>query len=350
MSSGGEKTEKATPKRQKEEWKKGNVAKSKELNTFFNLLSFVFFIYAMDYWFIGKLGDFFDYTLILMENEIEITDFFYLIGKKMTDILLPIAAICLVFITINYLMQIQFFFSLQVIKPNFKKMNPANYFKNLFAMKTIVDILKSILLFIVVGYVVYDNLKDKIDVVSGSILLPWEETLLLLWTIFKSVLLKVTILLGFIGCLDLFYQKFERNRKMKMSKQEVKDEYKKENMDPHVQGKQQSMMMEIVKKDVVNKVPEADFILANPTHYAVAIRYRRELDDVPRVLVKGVDNVALYIRQIAEQHNVPVEVNPPVARELYARVNENELIPEDMFVVVAGIMRKMMEDKKLELK
>lgn len=343
------KTEKATPEHRKKQRKEGNLPKSKELTAFFNLLAMVIFLVMMGDWFVRALAEFQLNTILYIEDDMELYDFFKILGKKAFMLTLPIASVVIVFGIINYVLQVRFLLSWKIVKPNFKRLNPASYAKKIFNKRTLFEMLKGFSIVGILSYIVYYYFISDLHKITEAMTMPWQSSIVMLWKLFMGLLLKLVVALLFIGIMDFFFQRKDNEDNIKMSKQDVKDEYKQQNMDQNVQSKQRDKMLEIIKNDVVKQTKESDFILANPTHYSVAVRYRKE-EGVPIVMAKGIDHVALFMREVANQNKIPIEVNPPVARELYNRTKEKEFIPEDMFIVISEIMKKLIDEGKLKIK
>jgi len=341
-------TEKATPRKRREEKLQGNLAKSKELGTFFSLFSFGIILMLFGEWFVDKVIHIHLLMIGLVKAETEPIDYFRTLGIETVKIFIYIAFLGLVFQFINQMIQVGFLFSPKIIKPDFKKINPANYFKNLKSPKTFVEIIKSLFIVVALGYVVYFVINDRMEEISGGMLLPWNESLLLLWDVFKEVLTKVLIALFFIGLLDFIYQKYEHEQRIKMKKHEVKDEHKQYEGNPEMKRRQRQAAIQMLRKEVNKKIPEATFILTNPTHYSVAIRYRRG-EGPPKVLVKGVDHMALYMREIAKENNIPIYEAPPLAREIYKKVGEGEFIPQELFQAIIDILKVLIKSGKINV-
>lgn len=348
MAESDGKTEKATPKRRKDTRKEGNVPKSKELGTFFSLLSFGITLMVFGEAFVEKMVKFISSMFNLIESGIDPIPFFKTISIELGWVFLYLAAIVLIFQFINQMIQVGILFSPKIVKPDIKKLNPKNYFKNIFSSKSIVEISKSIFIVVIMGFVLYVVLKSKTTEISGSTLQTWPNTLLMFWGYFKDVFLKMLLVLFFVGLLDFVYQRMHWEKQIKMKKQEVKDEHKQNEGNPEVKSRQRQMAMQMLKNDIRNRVPEATVIITNPTHYSVAIFYKKG-EGPPKVLVKGIDHMALYMREIAKENRIPIYEAPPLARELYKRVNENEFIPQDLYQAMIEILKVLIQAGKIKV-
>lgn len=344
-------TEKATPRKKQESRKKGQVLKSKETGNFFTFLAF----------FVGVI--FFGELLIKQIVSIMILGFemyslgsttfeiLSALGKKAVPIILLGSFICLIFAAVNYLVQVGFLFSPEIIKPDFKKINPANYWKNIFNLrKTGMDLVQNFISLVVISGVVYNVYLNNSQKFSEAIFLPWMDTLIIFEGVFHELLIKLGITFFVLGLVDYFYQKFEYEEGLKMKKQDVKDEMKNNQGDPRVKERQRQTMITILRREVASKVPDGSMVIMNPTHYAVCIRYKKSKgDEVPRVIAKGVDSVALYIKEIAEKEGVPVIQNAPLARDLYARRDAGDYIPEDLYQVISLIIVDLLKKNEIDI-
>ncbi|PGK51589.1 flagellar biosynthesis protein FlhB [Priestia megaterium] len=343
------KTEKATPRKKKEAREKGNLPQSKEMALFFNLIGFTFFIAFFGSWFVKKIISMEQVALDVIDGEIDIFRYFELLGKESLGILIPMAGLTIAFVFLNYLVQVRFLFAPKAIKPDVQKISPKQFFSNLFNRKTFVQIIKQVLIVTVLGYIVYAVFFNRATDISLSVQRPWDETLTVMWGIFKEVIYKILIALFVIAILDFFYQRWEYEESLKMKKEEIKRDRKDTEGDPEVKFRQNQRRIAILKNDTNKKMKsEVTFITTNPTHYAVAIYFKPGRGN-PKVVLKGVDHMALYIKEIAKKYEVPIYEDPPLTRELYSKVLENEEIPEEMWAAIALVIRKLIERKELKI-
>lgn len=341
-------TEKATPQKRKKEREKGNLAKSKDLNTFLSLTALAIIVYFYAETMVKEMAGLVQLIFSMMDGEVNLSRFFEVGFSEVWRILVPIFIVGLFFQILNYVMQVKFLFSWKVIKPDIKKLNPVNYVKNLFSRKTIVDILKSFVLMFLLGYIAYMVLKSKITVLMDAVWNPWELSLITIFDVFKIAFMALLIALFFIALFDFIYQKYEHEQKIKMKKEDIKDEQKNTEGNPETKRRQRTVMQELLSQDVTQKVPEATVIITNPTHFSIALRYERGVDDIPVVLAKGEDELALYIRTLAKEHDIPLVENKPLARSLYFNVETGDFIDEDMYAAVIQVMRYLISTNQLE--
>jgi len=270
------------------------------------------------------------------------------VGKRVAIFLVPIMLIVFISAIINYVIQVRIMFTLKSLKPDFKRIGFKSYKQKVWGRQAMVELVKSLLIVLILSYVVYGELKDQIASFRGMMLLPWEQSVFLIWDLFKSVAIKVTVALFVISVIDFVYQKWEYAERLKMKKEDVKREHRESEGSPEVKGKQRQEMIRILEKEVMQKLGEATFVATNPTHYAVAIRYNRN-EGNPRVIIKGVDHLALFMREIAKEKEIPLVENPPLARELYQRVVEGENIPSDLWQVIADILQELLITNKIKI-
>ncbi len=345
---GGEKTEEPTSKKLTDARNDGKVAKSKELdNAVGLLLLFVLLQVMMSYVgngliglfdaFYGRISEFVSLnksgltgravSQILQESIIE-----------MLLIVLPFfAAGFLAMIAINIL-QVKWKVTTKPLKPNFGKFNPINGMKRLFSKDSLIELIKSLAKIILICWVAYSSIKDN----SRNLLLLYDMSLMQAVMLTGSVVIntgmKISMAYFVIAILDYIYQKWKFKDDLKMTKQEVKDEYKNTEGDPQIKGKQRQRMREASQRRMMQDVPNADVVITNPTHYAVALKYDAQKAEAPIVLAKGTDYLALQIKEKAKEAKVEIVENKPLARMLYANVEIGEEIPPELYQTVAEIL------------
>ena len=251
---------------------------------------------------------------------------------------MPIAVLVISGIATGVVQTDGFLWATEKLKPQLDVLNPFNGFKKLFGGKSLVEFLKGICKVAIVGTTAYLIIKPEVMRVTLMIGMPPDQMLPTIIDDVRRLLYAVILTILVIGLLDYFYQKWSSLRSLKMTKQEVKDEHKSTEGDPHIKGKQKQMRMNRAKKRMLQAVPKASVVITNPTHYAVALQYEMGGGGAPRVVAKGVDFLAQRIREIAIEHDVPIVVNPPVARALYATTELDEEISTDHYKAVAEII------------
>ena len=341
--SQGEKTQKATPKRREEERKKGNILQSRDIVSALGLLGlFLFFKLAAPY-FYGYLSRFLAQCL---GSFADVPTFTVLSAKQyMTDFavksLLLAAPFVMVAAGIGMILtfaQTRLNVTFSRLKPDFSKLNPITGIRRLLTMRSLAELLKSVLKVVVVAAVLYTTIKANLPEfmnLSGKSI--FESLTWICRTAFTTVV-KIGLYMLAFGILDYFYQWWDYERQIRMSYQDIKDEMKQSEGDPQIKGRQRERQRRMAMLRIAQKVPLADVVIKNPTHFAVAIQYEAQKDKAPKVIAKGQDYLALKIIEIAEAHHICVTANPPLARGLYETVALDQEIPEQYYQAVAEIL------------
>jgi flagellar biosynthetic protein FlhB len=230
------------------------------------------------------------------------------------------------------------------LKPQLERINPIKGFKRVFSLKSVVELIKSMLKTLIIGYVVFTTIRDYADMIIYSIKDPIVHALQLAGMLLITIAKKVAGMMVIIAFLDYFYQRWEFEKSLRMSKQEVKDEYKQSEGDPLIKGKQKQKMRQMSMGQVRQEVPEASAVVSNPTHYAVGIKYEDGMD-APKIVAKGRDELAIYIREVAREHDIPIFEDPPLARGLYNSCDLGDFIHPDFYVAIAKIVAALMKQR-----
>lgn len=342
MLSMSDKTEEPTPKKKKDARKQGNIAKSAEVNKAMTFIAILVVIYMMSGSIISELQGFIvnilsgDFSMTMNDNTIKILMF--KVMMSFMKIVLPISLIIMVFGILGSLIQTGLFFSMESLKPKFSKLNPLTGLKNMFSMKAIVNLIKSMVVICIMIYLGYSFMSKNFEgiIKSGDIYLPYMFNIVL--DLIKSILTSITLAVAVVATLDYGYEKFSHKKGLKMTKQEVKEEYKQMEGDPHIKGKIKQKQRQMANQRMMQAVPSSTVILTNPTHISIAIRYEQGKDTTPIVVAKGVDEVAFRIREIAKSHEIPIIENVPLARLIYKEVDIDQEIPEEMYKAVAEVL------------
>lgn len=345
---GGEKTEEPTAKKLKDARDEGQVAKSKEIANALTLIG-LFLILKVTMGFIGErfLGTFSEgYNRIpefikLHNGEFRSNDMVSYLRTVLAEILLvtaPFLGVGLVLSFLGDLIQVKWHITTKPLKPKFSKMNPVSGFKRLFSSQSLVELLKSILKIGLIVYMVYTTLRDQLDVIYLVFNMTLWQGIAVAGDIAISLGLKISFVYVVIALLDFAYQKHKFHEDQKMTKQEVKDEYKNAEGDPAVKGKQRQRMQESSRRRMMQNIPKADVVITNPTHFAVAIQYDLEVAPAPIVLAKGEDHLAAKIKEVAKENKVEIVENKPLARMLYYNVEIGEQVPPELYQTVAEVL------------
>ncbi|MCR8630797.1 flagellar biosynthesis protein FlhB [Paenibacillus sp. N5-1-1-5] len=338
----GEKTEPATPKKRQESREKGQVAKSMDLPAAFIL----FFAFLSFYLFGGYMKDqlmnvfrsvFNDYLLLNLSIE-NVGSLFKQLVIQSLMLLTPILLITVVTAIFSNYLQIGFLMTTDPLMMKFNKLNPIEGAKNIFSMRTVVDFMKSVLKMSIIGYVVYSTLWAEKSHLMDLARLPLENIFVFAGSVTFKLGIKIGLILIVLALFDYMYQKYEFEKNLRMSKQDIKDEYKKTEGDPLIKGKIREKQRRMAMQRMMQEVPKADVVITNPTHFAVALKYDSKNMQAPTVLAKGTDYIALKIKQIAKENSIVTMENKPLARALYAQVEIGEAIPADMFQAVAEVL------------
>ncbi|HZG15095.1 MAG TPA: flagellar biosynthesis protein FlhB [Candidatus Bathyarchaeia archaeon] len=338
----GEKTEKPTPKKLQDARNKGQVAKSPDLSPAFVLVA----VFAVLMVFGSSMYDSFLRIMreslmtyatweVNQENLSVITMQLLIESAKIVG---PILGIVLVIaLAVNY-MQVGVLFTTEPLMMKLSKLDPIQGAKRIFSLRSLVELLKSLLKIstgILVAYMVLWDIKEEVVRLS---LTSVESVLIFAATEAVKVGLYIGILLVILGAFDFFYQKYEHMKNLRMSKQDIKDEYKKSEGDPLIKSKIKERQRQMAMRRMMQEVPKADVIITNPTHFAVAIQYEAGTMTAPTVIAKGQDYVALKIKEIAKKNGVITMENKPLARALFSQVEIGQQIPEEMFKAVAEVL------------
>ena len=257
---------------------------------------------------------------------------------KTLIILMPFLVIGFAADFVTNLVQVGWKPTLKPLEPKLSKFNPISGFKRIFSKQSIVNLIFAIAKITLVFFIAYTSIKDQAKTLFLLYDISLKASLSLIFQIIVDTGIKISVVYIFLGFADYAYQRWKFKDDMKMTKQEVKDEYKNTEGDPQIKGKQRQRMMESSQRRMMKNVPQADVVITNPTHIAVAILYDNTKDEAPRVVAKGEDYLAKKIKDLAKDSNVPIVENKPLARALYATVEIDEVIPPELYQAVAEIL------------
>lgn len=345
---GGEKTEPATEKKLREAREEGKVAKSKELTSAFDLIV-LFLILKIFVTMVGKgfIGVF-EQTYRLIPDFLSmyamdvspqaVSSFFSNVYVEMLAIAWPFFLFGFAVTLLVSILQVGWKVSGKPMQPKLDRFNPVSGFKRIISKDSIFEFFKSVLKIAVIIYVAYSSIKDHQNELFILYDIPLGQAVALCGDIIINAGLKISIVYLVVGIADYIYQKFRFNEEMKMTKQEVKDEYKNTEGNPEIKGRQRQRMREASRRRMMQDVPKADVVITNPTHLAVAIKYDPETNRAPVVLAKGEDYLAQKIREAARENHIEIVENKPLARMLYANVEVGSEIPPELYQAVAEIL------------
>lgn len=343
--NGGEKTEEATGKKLSDARDNGQTAKSIEIVTALMLIG----LFLLLKFYVGKMGSMFlevfrggiymisnvvgdEFTLNTAQTIIN-----FGMGKILA-IAFPVFLVSVLIAFITNLYQVKWKITTKPLQPKFSKFNPISGMKRLFSKEKLMELLKSILKIGVIVYVVYDALKDRWNLLMNLYDINLNQAIGLIGEIVIDLGLKISYMFLAIALIDVFYQKRKFREDMKMTKQEVKDEYKNSEGDPQIKGQIKQRMMQASQRRMMQSLPQADVVITNPTHLAVAIKYDKERAEAPIVLAKGADYLAGKIKEIANENQIEIVENKPLARMLYYNVDIDQEIPPELYQMVAEVL------------
>lgn len=336
-----EKTEDPTAQRREDFRKQGQVAQTKELATVLMLFGAALLIWMLGRYFFTQLAEVFtrsygDFIITAARGgDYKVALLFA--GKKMLNIMLPVFGLVFMIGLSSSLFQIGFLSTSETISPNLDKINPLNGLKRLFSLTAVIEGLKAILKVSIIAFVVYSIIKSEILRSPFMVNYTIEQLSNYFGDISFRLIFGVAIAMTFIALFDYGFQRWELEKKMRMTKQEVKEEVKTREGDPHVKARIRRIQRELANKRMMTEIPKADVIITNPTHLAVALKYSANLP-APQVIAKGAGAVALKIRELAKEHEIPIVENKPLARTMFKTLKIGQIIPRELFNAVAEVL------------
>ncbi|MDD6010004.1 MAG: flagellar biosynthesis protein FlhB [Lachnospiraceae bacterium] len=345
---GGEKTEEPTAKKLEDARKEGQVAKSREIANGLGLLALFLLLKFM----VGSIGTRFLESFSMVYNRIpvicrlnggtspmgDISILLRTVMLRLLIILLPILLIGFAVAFISDLFQVKWRPTTKPLQPKFSKLNPLNGFKKIFSAQSLVELVKSIAKILLIALVSYSYIKDKGALLYALYDMSMMQAVNLIGETVIDLGIRISAIYMIIAGADFMYQKYKFKNDMKMTKQEVKEEYKNAEGDPEIKGKIKARMREASQRRMMQAIPKADVVITNPTHYAVAIQYDTEVAPAPIVVAKGSDYLAQKIKEIARENNIEIVEDKPLARMLYANVDVDKQIPPELYQAVAEVL------------
>jgi flagellar biosynthesis protein FlhB len=345
-----ERTEAPTDKRRSEAREKGNVAKSSEINSTLVLLVGIVMLKLCSPWMYREMAKF-------MQSMFELTahprcDFIFvqsLVFKSMVFLFyacLPVSAAIMVVGVIANIVQVGFLFTLQPLAPNLSKLNVISGAQRLLSLRSVVEIVKDLAKLCLIGSVAFFTIQGEF----GKFIGLWNTTPAAIWVFLLNVaftiVLRIALVLLIISVLDIFYQRYEYEKKLKMTKQEIKEEHKQMEGDPHIKSRIRSLQREMARRRMMQEVPKATVVVTNPTYIAIAIMYDPDTMQTPRVVAKGKRVMAEQIKKIAAQEGIPIVEDKPLARAMYDKVDVGDDVPLEFFAAVAEVLAYVFRLKK----
>lgn len=345
---GGERTEPATQKKLTDARKEGRVAKSREIT---NCLSLMALFLLLKLW-VGNMGiqmmevfpgiyNMIPQVVTFWHGNLPQAESRILFRTMLLQVLRVVAPILLIGFLIGFLtnlVQVKWKPTFKPLKPKFSKLNPLKGFKKFFSVHSLVELLKAVAKILLIGYVCYGFLKDKWAILLNLYDLTLMQALQLTAKTVTDLGIRIAAVYTIVAAADFVYQKVKFKNDMKMSKQEVKEEFKQQEGDPAVKNKIRQKMMEVSRRRMMQNLPQADVVITNPTHYAVAVKYDPQIADAPVVIAKGEDYLAAKIKEIARENKIEIVENKPLARMLYANVDVGQMVPPELYQAVAEVL------------
>ena len=344
-----ERTESATPKRREKEREKGNIAKSQDFTSSLMLTLGVGLMYMFSSSMLQKIQNILYQTFTHLNpkdiNESNPIGIFVPYAKATGEILIPFLFLLSIGAALILRLQTGALFAKEALKPNFDKLMPGNMIKmllkkfNFFEPKTMMELVKSLAKLTAVGLVGFNVINKRKGDLFATIGMDVNTSFVVVGSVIMELIVNICIILLIVGIIDKKFQDYQYEKSIKMTKQEVKDEWKNLEGDPKIKSKVRAFQMQIMQQKMMSSVKQADVVVVNPTHYAVAIKYDPQSTPVPQVLAKGVDFLAFKIREIAKNNNIPIVENKPLAQSLYKLVPIGGIIPQELYVAVAEVLR-----------
>ncbi len=350
FAEAGEKTEQPTPKKLSESKKKGQVAKSQDLNAAIILLICAILMTLIANSSIEKVCEFlyvnFTEYIKYPLNDSNLQSLFsvYLYYFfRITGI--TFVVVMAMGITAN-LIQSGFLFSLEPLKPSLNKLNPIEGFKNLFSKRAIFNLIKTLLKFILIGVVAFGFVKDNIDKILSVSGVGVFGVFAFIKDLIFHLIVRVIAVMLLLGIIDYVFQRYDYKKRLRMTKHEVKEEWKQAEGDPMIRSMRRQKQRQMSMNRMMAEVSDATVVITNPTHLAIALRYEENVDEIPVLVGKGADYTAGKIREIAKDNDIPIIENKPLAQVLYKQVDIGEEVPPSLYQAVAEILAIVMKIKK----
>jgi len=340
--SAQEKSEKPTAKKRSDARKDGTVAKSTEVNSALILLLGILLLRITGPAMLLEIQNFIRHCIEFTGSP-EMSDVrLFSIAREsvifLIKIILPFAGTIMLAGLLANILQIGLMFTTKPLIPKFSKINPLKGLKQKFSMKTVVELVKNLLKVSVIGYVAYITVAAEYEL----LVMLADTTVMTIWNFLTkatfNIFIRIILVLLVIAILDYSYQRYEHEKKLKMTKQEIKDENKQMDGDPQVKGRIRALQREMARRRMMGEVPKATVVVTNPTHIAIALLYEPEKNDAPLVVAKGKQLIAQQIKKIAAENGVPTVEDKPLARAMYDKIEVGFPIPVEFFTAVAEIM------------
>ena len=336
-----ERTEEATDQRREDFRKRGQVPMTRELSTAVFFLMAAGMMYVASRFFLQNVVELFTRTmgpdLLTTIREGKITETLSFIGFKLLILVSPIFALAMIVGVASQVLQTGFLQVEDALTPNLNKLNPLTALGRIFSMKGVAELFKSLAKLLAVSVTLYLILKNEIDKIPYLSSLSIEQILSYLGMVVFKLLMVVGIFMLILAVADYFFQRWQLEKEMMMTKQEIKEEHKSRDGDPMIKARIRKIQREVATRKMLTEVPKGDVVVTNPTHIACVLKYSENLP-APQLIAKGADLMAEKIKEIARQNNIPVIENKPLARTIFKTMKIGQVIPRELFVAVAEVL------------
>ena len=345
----GEKTEDATPRRKEDARKEGNVAKGKEISQAFTLLaSFLLLYFLMQQMFFTMITEIRYYFTELITSPFSIDNAYNILLTAFMKAIRAISPVMVVTaaagVLVNFL-QIGPLFTTKSLVPDLKKINPIKGFKNIFSLRSLMELFKSLFKLAIISAIAYNILVKNIEVFQKTLHQGLRQSLVVISDLISTMAFSIITAIMVLGIIDLIYQRWQHNKDLRMSKYEVKQERKEMEGDPMIRQQRKQKQKEMSMNRMMSSVQEADVVITNPTHIAVALKYDLDEMEAPVVLAKGEGFVAQKIKDRARESEIEIIENKPLARSLNSMTEIGDQVPVELYQAVAEILAKVFKEK-----
>lgn len=339
--SGQERTEEATPRRRQDARKKGTVTKSVELTNSLVMIGLLMALPVL----VSQLGRTFLLSINrgfsqipTTANPADIAGYTWSLAQPMIIAILPLFALAMGIGVMANFAQVGFVLSTESLSPQFSKINPLNGLKKLFSAQSGMEGMKAIFKTALFGYLAYSVVQSHWEILLNLSKSSIGETMTVIGMIMRTIFLRVAIAWLVLAAIDYFFQRHQVNKQLRMTKEEVKQEYRQNEQSPELRAAMSQRRRKLLKGRTAQAVKTANVIITNPTHFAVALKYDPSEMFAPQVVAKGADHLAFKIRELAKEARVPIVPNPPLARQLYKKCEIGDYVPRDLFQAVAEVL------------
>lgn len=350
MSAKGDRTEKPTARRLKKARKKGQVPRSRELSSAASFAAVILFLVFLGSrvvtGFESLIADFWRRFFLSNIDPATLNEIVAAVGWSLLVYAGPFLGLVLVVSVLATVSSGGLVVSSEALHIKFDRLNPANNVKKVLSKTGLVNLGKSLLLASVVIAIFWQVLQSHIGELQTMVVMDLRSLLIESGGMIKSASIQVAVLLAVVAVIDVFYQRYSHTENLKMTKQEVKDDYKETEGNPQIKGKIRRMQIQMARQRMMSAVREADVVVTNPTHFAVALKFDMAIMSAPQVVAKGQDYLALRIRAVAEENRVPIVEERELARALYRSAEIGEEVPVDLYRAVAQILAYVYKLKK----